>query len=118
MRRKKTSGTDTFTRLDAVSSLLDGKSLTALSTEPEVACRTLSEHFESPFALALHIRAAICVLDRLSKVPAEVRELRRDAKDKAEIKAEIERVNLEVQAAEREYDLNRAGRFFFLNIVF
>ena len=34
------------------------------------------------------------------------------------VKAEIERVNLEVQAAEREYDLNRAGRFFFLNIVF
>ena len=29
------------------------------------------------------------------------------------VKAEIERVNLEVQAAERDYDLNRAGRFFF-----
>jgi ATP-dependent Clp protease ATP-binding subunit ClpB len=28
------------------------------------------------------------------------------------VKAEIERVNLEVQAAERDYDLNRAGRFF------
>ena len=28
------------------------------------------------------------------------------------VKAEIERVNLEVQAAERDYDLNRAGEFF------
>ena len=35
------------------------------------------------------------------------------------VKAEIERVNLEVQAAERDYDLNRAGErevFEFLKV--
>ena len=41
MKRKKTSGTDTFSRLDAIASLLDGKPLSALSTEPEDTCRTL-----------------------------------------------------------------------------
>ena len=75
MKRKKTSGTDTFARLDTIASLLDGKPLSALSTEPEVTCRALSECFKSPFALGLHIRAAICVIERLTNVPAEVSSL-------------------------------------------
>lgn len=95
MKRKKTSGTDTFARLDAIASLLDGKPLSALSTEPEVTCRALSECFKSPFALGLHIRAAICVIERLTNVPAEVRSLWQDAKDKAEIDAEA--VKAEIQ---------------------
>jgi len=95
MKRKKTSGTDTFSRLDAIASLLDGKPLSALSTEPADTCRTLVEHFESPFALGLHIRAAICVINRLPNVPAEVRGLWQDAKDKAEIDAEA--VKTEIQ---------------------
>ena len=32
MKRKKTSDTDTFSRLDAIASLLDGKPLSTLST--------------------------------------------------------------------------------------
>ena len=87
MMRKKTSGADTFARLDAVSSMLDGHPLSALATEHEFTSRMLFERFESPSALALHIRAVMNVLRCLPVAHPEAQEYWRAALTKAEIEA-------------------------------
>jgi site-specific recombinase XerD len=87
MMRKKTSGADTFARLNAVSSMLDGRPLSALGTEHDFTSRMLVDRFESPFALALHIRAVMNVLRCLPAAHLEAQEHWRAALAKAEIEA-------------------------------
>ena len=88
MKRKKTNGADTFSRLDAISSMLDGRPLGTLSTEHEFTSRILAEHFKSPFAHALHIKAVMHILRCLSvvsQVHPEAQEHWQSALAKAEI---------------------------------
>ena len=95
MTRKKTSGADTFARLDAVSSMLDGRPLGALATEHDFTSRMLADRFESPFALALHIRAVMNVLRCLPAAHREAQEHWRAALAKAKIKAKA--IEAEIQ---------------------
>ncbi len=89
MTRKKTSGVDTFARMDAISLMLDGRPLSALASEHEFTSRMLADRFVSPFTLALHIRAIMNVLRCLPVVHLGAQEHWRAALAKAEIETKV-----------------------------